>query len=437
MVRYAATSVDVTPPERLPLAGYLARGQEPAHGVHDPLTASLLLLADDSGSNTVCWVTLDMLSVDTATATRLSTAVAERAGIARAAVLVCCSHTHSAPAAWLRPDLAALAAAHNDGGDAESACQALDRLVVTVADAAETLSTTAPASLSYTHVPAVGLGANRYDPAGPHESATGVLTVRDERGAVRAVAFDYACHPTVLGHDNLEYSADYLAGCRAALVAALGSVEPSDEPPVLAFLQGAAGDASTRFTRREQTFPEADRDGGILAGAVLRGALSGEAVAGAIPEVRRASVRVPTRHLPDGVEVAKRLADAGAEWRDAGDGAGPAARIARTRHEGALLLRRMVEAGVPAEVELPITVVTMGEAAWVHLPMEPFASYATAITTASPYPQTRVVGYTDGYFGYLADEPAHAAEVYEALSSVFDPAAGDIVVAAALDLLRS
>ena len=52
-MRYAATTVDGTPPTTVPRAGYVARKPVPATGTHDRLTASLLWLAgprEDSSS---------------------------------------------------------------------------------------------------------------------------------------------------------------------------------------------------------------------------------------------------------------------------------------------------------------------------------------------------------------------------------------------------
>ncbi len=56
-----------------------------------------------------------------------------------------------------------------------------------------------------------------------------------------------ACHPTILGNNVLEVSADFVHSFRKL----------SDKPVM--FINGAAGDISTRFTRRTQSFKECDR----------------------------------------------------------------------------------------------------------------------------------------------------------------------------------
>jgi hypothetical protein len=256
-----------------------------------------------------------------------------------------------------------------------------------------------------------------------------VLSLRDSDGAVVAVLADYACHPTVLGPANLAYSADYPAAARRVLSAGLAATEDVETPPVVLFLQGAAGDVSTRFTRRSQTFAEANRQGGILAGALLRGVLAGEPLDAVTPVVVRGECVLPTRDLPTPDQARATLA--------AAERARTGSRVTQTRYEGATILAAMAEAGLPDSVTLPMSVVSLGDLAWVHLPVEPFTVFGERIRAASPFPVTRIVGYTDGYLGYLADEQAHREGRYEALASLVGAAAGDAVVDRAVALLAA
>ena len=56
---------------------------------------------------------------------------------------------------------------------------------------------------------AVRIGRNRRLANGPLDPAVLVLEVRRDDGSPLAVLFSHACHGTVLGHDNLEISADW------------------------------------------------------------------------------------------------------------------------------------------------------------------------------------------------------------------------------------
>ena len=101
------------------------------------------------------------------------------------------------------------------------------------------------------------------------------------------------------------------------------------------------------------------------------------------------------------------------------------------------MLGALADAGIPPTMQLPIAAVALGEAAWIHVPVELFASFGLAIRERSPFPWTRVIGYTNGYFGYMADDAAHRDGVYEASASRFDARGGEVLVDAAVDLLRS
>lgn len=258
---------------------------------------------------------------------------------------------------------------------------------------------------------------------------------------------DYACHPTVLGADNLRWSADWPGATRRALGVPVG------------FLQGAAGDVSPRFTRLGRDTAEVDRLGTLLATAVRSALTSPGRPITAVPAVRRTTVSLPVRRLPspgeieatvtraaaaaDGIGSAALPDPSGGAMRPGGDWAGgllvaetPEGRIATTRLEGARGQAAMSAAGLPPALDLPLSVVALGELAWVHLPVELFSTLGDRIRAASPYETTRVIGYTDGYFGYVVDPAAAEAEVYESLISFFDTPTTEDLVQAATTLLH-
>jgi hypothetical protein len=84
-----------------------------------------------------------------------------------------------------------------------------------------------------------------------------------------------------------------------------------------------------------------------------------------------------------------------------------------------------------------MAVVVIGRDAWLHLPVELFSSLALEIRAASPFRRTRVIGYADGYLGYVVDAEADRAGGYEAASSLFDQTGARSIVDASLDLLRA
>jgi neutral ceramidase len=77
-----------------------------------------------------------------------------------------------------------------------------------------------------------------------------------------------------------------------------------------------------------------------------------------------------------------------------------------------------------------------GDVALLAIPGELFASLGAAIEATSPFEETWVAGYANGYAGYLPDRAAFTAATYEALASPYGEEVGEIVVAGALEALR-
>jgi hypothetical protein len=254
----------------------------------------------------------------------------------------------------------------------------------------------------------------------------------------------------VLGHANLLWSADWPGAARRALADAIARLVPFPgqtartggtlEEPTVLFLQGAAGDSSARFVRRSQSFAEVDRLGGLFAGQALTALLSAPDNQTTGPVVvRRKTVRVATRARPPLDVVTQQVTQTRSEWdavRGSQADGSAGERIARTRHEGALAALRMAETGLPPTVELPLTVVAIGNLAWVHVPVELFASLGLRIRAQSPFAHTRLVGYTDGYFGYAPDACAYEGGTYEAGASMFDAQGSELLCQSAVRLVH-
>jgi hypothetical protein len=391
----AATSLDVTPPPGHRLDGYAAR-TGPATGTADPLHATIIWLstADDPG---VLWLTLDAIAVGAELTAELSVAAGQAAGIPAERVVVSASHTHSGPSGWtgqIHPVI-----------PAEREAELYEPLVAAVANA---VLTRRAVVASWRSVEVTGVGTNRHRQDGPHDNTAGVLALHSPAGALEAVLLDFACHPTTYGPENLLWSADWPGAARAAL-----------GPAVVGYLQGAAGDVSPRFTRQGRGAAEITRLGELLATRVKETlAEPGLALPSAAPSIRRTTVRLPVRSLPPAADAAAIVSMAESAARAGVDD--PSGRIAQTRLDGARGQALMAAVDLPAELELPVSVVTMGDVCWINLPVELFALHGATLQEKSSHPITRVVGYTDGYFGYVVDPAAVEAGVYEALITYFD-----------------
>ncbi len=390
-----------------PLAGYAARSGS-AVGTLDELVIGALVLED--GSERLVILSADVAAVDA----EIRDEIASSVGLNRSELAICASHTHSGPAGVV----ARLHPADHDrlNPDLRS------RFVLSAARAIEgARSGMTPVDLLFGSAETEGVAANRNSASGSYDSRLSVLATREGDGALQAVLVHFACHPTILGADNLLISADFPGAMRRSLSSSLA--EPSREPVVL-FVNGAAGDVSTRFTRRAQNVGEVERMGRSLALSAIEALANARPLEGSLRHAR-ASISLRPRgrgNLDELGEVSHALVEAPTP------GSTAAARMDETRHQGAAMLAALaaLPAGaVPALFERDAW--GLGDLAMVAVPGELVGSYARQIELAAPT-ATLILGYTNGYVGYLADRPAYVEQTYEALASPFGPEAGERVV---------
>jgi len=392
--RVGAAHGIVTPNRPGPLAGYAARGGAVATSTIDDLEATVLVL--DAGPRLV-WITLDAVAVTTALADLL-TAAARAAVGPDARVLVAASHTHSGPAHWLGD----FAPGHRAPLDEVAVAELADRVALIAADAVARL---ADCDLDWSEPTIHGVAAPRLTRSEAVPVQAGVLTA-SVGGRVMALLVDVPCHPTVLGPASTGWSADWPGAMRRRVRAAHPGVE-------VAFLGGACGDLSTRFTRREASVAEVERLGGVVADAILAGAVRARSVAGNL-EIESIDIALPTRSVDIDAAV-ERLTRA-----RAGADAYPDDAVARSVADGAEVEVDIAVAAHRPVIDVPVTVVGFDGVRWIATPLELFSSTAA---TLRRHGSVRLLGCVDGYLGYLPDAAAVAADSYEARTALFSDVA--------------
>ncbi|KRA24050.1 hypothetical protein ASD65_06145 [Microbacterium sp. Root61] len=384
----------ITPSRPGPLAGYAARGPVLATSTIDDLEATVLVL--DRVGLRLAWVTIDCVAVPTALAKRLASVVRDELG-AGTRVLVAASHTHSGPAHWL----GRFAPGHEAPLDRLAVDELLEHVRVI---AAEAFHRRQPSDLSWAEPIVRGLAAPRAVASEAIPIRVGVLAIH-AGGVLRAVLVDAPCHPTVLGAESTGWSADWPGGLRRALRAAHPGVE-------VAFLNGACGDLSTRFTRRDSSAAEADRLGGLVAEAIIESVPNARPLVGALT-LHDGRVPLATRRV-DAEEASARL---NAARKALGAGTDP---IDRSLVDGALIELAVARSVVDETIEVPVSIAHIDGICWVATPLEVFSSTAASLGAGRT---VRLLGCVDGYLGYLPDAAAVKADTYEARTALFAPEA--------------
>ncbi|GHB74830.1 neutral/alkaline non-lysosomal ceramidase N-terminal domain-containing protein [Persicitalea jodogahamensis] len=253
----------ITPRESMWMAGFAARDR-PSDGVLNELWAKALVLEDAQGQRAVL-ISTDLLGLPKTISDHIKESLQKKFGLTKAQVLLNSSHTHSGPvledaltdiyplddtqrakitrySRWLETQLVALVG------------QAIGNL--------DTASLSSANGVTRFQVNRRNNDANLLtqltELKGPNDYAVPVIRVVDSKQNIKAIAFGYACHPTVLtGND---WSGDYVSFAQEEL-------EKTYPNATALFFQGAGADQNP-LPRR--TIPLARQYGLELSAAVKR-----------------------------------------------------------------------------------------------------------------------------------------------------------------------
>lgn len=385
-------------PPGLPMDGYSAR-RSPAIGTHDSLEVTVLYVADECAA--VAIVGLDLVAAGSELVQRVRRCVQEQ--IPAAHVFVVASHTHSGPAG-VRGDMQVDAVFGSVIG------------AVRVA-ASHAMGTAGPvrARIALGELPA-NVATNRNDPEAVIDRALTVVEITRNDGSRLGLVWHTNVHPTVLGPDNLRYSADLPGEVRRRL-------RNADEPVL--FLNGAAGDVSTRFTRRSRDETELRRLGELLYAAIP---LPSDPIS--LSPVNMAE-RTVTLQVAEGRHAhhdgLRRATEQRLKSRHLTTGD-------RRRAESVLEGLARSDSAVPEtdSIEALVQVFRLGQLVLVGLPGEPVSALKRLGAHASLTPL--LVGYANGYIGYLTTQSDEST--YETLASPVEAAAGNRLIGIADELTR-
>jgi neutral ceramidase len=255
--------VAITPDQNMWMAGFASRTQPSDGKLHD-LWAKALALEDADGKKAVL-VTLDLLGLPKKISDEIRDKVKSKYGLGKDQIILNSSHTHSGPVlSEGLTDIYPIGDAENKVINAYSA-KLKEQIVNLIGDAIKTLQ---PAQVSSQNGVARFQVNRRNNDAttldrvtelqGPNDFAVPVIRVSDKSGKILAVAFGYACHPTVL--DIYKWSGDYPGFAQIEL-------EKLYPGAIAMFFQGAGADHNPL---PRHSVPLALQYGKTLAAAVER-----------------------------------------------------------------------------------------------------------------------------------------------------------------------
>lgn len=243
----------ITPETGTPLAGYGARRGAPSTGVHDDLYVKALALSD--GEDTVVLVGADILIVPENIADLTRKEVARCVGLTANDILFTASHTHSGPGGWAPGFAARLIGGKYDPKVLTLLTTGFSSAIV------EAYKSLEPAGLSYGGMNARLFIRNRVRKTAPVDSELSYLLVQQEDGD-RCYLVSYSAHATVLGADNMAFSADYPGYLQRYI--------EKDTGATTILLGGAVGSMGPRTPEGADAFARAQTMGQALGKMVIK-----------------------------------------------------------------------------------------------------------------------------------------------------------------------
>ncbi|RVX45478.1 hypothetical protein EDD27_8282 [Nonomuraea polychroma] len=385
------------------MGGYADR-TEGITGTVDPLEVHAVTFTD-SGHRFVL-IVADLVCVNTDVVERIRVAVRD---LGVDSCWVAATHTHASPEAGCVP------------GGAPTPASLAERLVRASLQAVRAaLADERDARLHAIRARVPDLGGRRVLPDGDAaDLPVDALVISSNSGEIMGVIVVSPVHPTVLPAGNSDAGADLNGGIRRAL-------QTGDRWVVAA--TGAAGDISTRHTRRGRDRAETDRLGTLVAEQL-------SITAPPPGEPGQASVLPP---VSTRVELApKRPEEFATAIAAAADAPGAGERHRSVVHQGRRIARDLQAQGRTQPYEIDVQAIRLGDVTLVAVPGELFLELGEAVRAASSADGSPVVvlGYTNGYLGYLPSRGTPAT--YETLVSPVAEGSGERVVAAAVNAVRS
>ena len=393
MLHFGAAAADITPPVGIAMGGYWGRRSGSTH-IRDRLMAKALVCGCDAVR--VVLVAVDLVGLDADAVRRIREKIRRATGIEGAAIMLCASHTHAGPLTFPFRGMGRIDSRYLD--------RVADAVVeVVVAAAADSR----PGRLYYARPP-VQIGINRREPhpqgtrigqnpAGPVVPYAHVLRFVAADGT-GVTLFNHACHPVVLGHDNLQTSSDFVG-------AAARYIEEQTGDKAI-FVNGACGDVNPRITRG--SFADVEELGQELGRAVLEG--RGAATPLDVSALRWAHERLDLPLQPPPtcwrveVEKFKWYLRARLAW---------GGEAVKAQLEWAVAMRKWVRAGAERARVQPfeIQALALGELVLLGVEGELFARYQLDLEAA--HEPAVLCGFANGCIGYVPTADEYARGGYE------------------------
>ena len=394
-VGFSEKTLDVKLPTNL--AGYGVN--RISNKVHDDIYIRLILF--DNGLERSLILNYDLISFDHTLLSPLYLML-NRYAIKSDNVFANATHTHSAPGGLMDVDKGILRGTEYifNKLNLEWISEIINKTELALIDALNNLS---EASAQFNMSELYGVGSNRNDQALKGDNS--FLTISLKNKSKKVILYSYACHPTILKPNNLKISSDFTG--------VVNSYFKDKDYDFVVFLNGSAGDISTRFNKIGEGFSEVERFAKMISKHIETSLLALNDFEMSITNDHK-YLELRTKK-PDPIDFAKAKYDKYLKEISLANDLREK-RLLQSYAEGALINLEYTKQRVAVEIyNINIHILKLGIFTFVGVPGELFSELSNLVDDD----KIRFTSYTNGYYGYFANSEAYSNNYYEALSSPF------------------
>jgi len=393
----------IIPPFGCEMSGFVARNGL-CRGVHDPLWARALII--NNGYKKIALVATDLIGIDGEILNKVRQSVSYSTDITPDSVLIAATHTHSGPAVLQKAFLGK--------PDPDYIAKLIKNISGAILLANQSLE---PVRLFVGESKCNSVGKNRLKKGGPTDPQVLVIRLENDKG-IKVLIVNYACHPVVLGPDNLLITADY----PHYLISSLEQVYPKAQ---IMFINGAAGNINVGHTTADsvkgsinskRSFEEARRLARLLAVEVIKATET--AVLQEIINIKFFSGKIS---LPlEQILSFSQLKEACAGWKrysyelkkkQASYGE---IQQAKVWAKWAEKMAELVKANrIIPEINTELAVFSIGGLDFVSFPGEFFCEFGLKIKKIRAPRKVFIIGYCNDNIGYVAPSSVYKEGGYE------------------------
>ncbi len=399
------------------MAGYISRNSKSNCKIDDLFVKTLFL--EDSENNRLLLISLDLIRVDNDLYREIVDEIVNKTELKKEEIHIAATHTHSGPeistSFWNTLPLT--------DKDKEE-IREYRRFVIQEAleSTMDALSNVQKTRIFVGKSYVENVASNRVKPDGPVDPET-VYMFGKINNDINFLALNYACHPTVLGPENTCISGDLAGHVASILEKKLNSI--------VLYFNGAAGNISTRYTRKAQNTECLRMLAQKVATPIYESILRQEYKEIDMPRIETGIYRVifKTKKIEGDIRKIKELMEILEEQLrqiKAQKTFSPEIRNIESKYEGLkVLLNRINDLKRIDKIEANIGYARIGnKVAMIFFPGEAYVELQLMAKKKSKFPYLFFVGYADGYIGYVPIDEwnvENSLVTYEKIVSIIDP----------------